>query len=938
LNRDLGPLRNTIVVLVEVAVAAVFTQATFAANAVRISQIYGGGGNTGATYSRDYVELFNSSGSPVNIGGWSLQYGSATGTINLGTCPNCLTVIPQGATIPAYGYYLIALAQGTVAAPALPVTPDLDVPQAAANNLSATAGKIGLKTDALAAGTPCSPQSAFVDLIGWGSTANCFETAPTAPPSNSSMAVRNNGGLIDTDNNSTDFAIVSAAVPRNSSSTNTPLVTITASAGANGSISPSGPVSVNYGSDQAFALIPNVGYHVASVAVDGGSVGPVQSYTFTNVITSHTIEANFTIDPPAVGSIELFFDTHLTMRSISISPGQSGTLYVVADLTGLNGITGAEFSISGWPSTMTATPSYPNEPVTLGNPITGGVNIAYPSCRDSVKIVLCKIDYFAFGSVPPATLSVAQHSSPSSPLFPWPQILNCDEPTFTRTRVTPGRATINVENGCTVDVDPPTINVPPAVTLAQPTDTPSCNLFVSDADLGIATASDNCPSPVVITRIGVPESSLFPVGITTVTYTARDGGGNTETATQTVTVIDRTPPAITAPPGVTASTPPVSADCGLILPDDALGSATATDCSRVDLHRTGVPAGNLFPVGTTTVTYTATDADGNTASATQTVTVIDKTRPRITPPAAKSYQHAAEVPPAHPADAIASDNCSAASVTVTESSNGGMGSPISPLVITRTYTATDTAGNDASASQTITVGKLAISAIPSTGANTGVVTVRIFGRGFDNSRPGFDQGTIVKLTRSGQPDIVVRPVVFPNYLCTDLALGGVALGSWDVVVVMSDGATITSPGGFTIADRGAGQVSVDIVGPSVVPASIVHQNTRARYYLVLSSTRSTDSMGRLSLSVAPSINVRFASVWSPDQPFPGFPHDFSDTDGTTGFSHDGDQLFLFNDRLLRAGERSVTILEVSFPIGVPGQTAADLHAEWEDAPSGRSCQ
>ncbi|MBI1806985.1 MAG: G8 domain-containing protein, partial [Ignavibacteria bacterium] len=72
--------------------------------------------------------------------------------------------------------------------------------------------------------------------------------------------------------------------------------TITASAGANGTITPSGAVSVNYGSNQSFTVTPNTGYHVADVLVDGSSVGAVSSYDFTNVTANHTIAASFAID------------------------------------------------------------------------------------------------------------------------------------------------------------------------------------------------------------------------------------------------------------------------------------------------------------------------------------------------------------------------------------------------------------------------------------------------------------------------------------------------------------------------------------------------------------------------------------------------------------------------------------------------------------------
>jgi uncharacterized repeat protein (TIGR02543 family) len=72
--------------------------------------------------------------------------------------------------------------------------------------------------------------------------------------------------------------------------------TITASAGSNGSITPSGAVNVNYGANQTLTIKPSTGYHVADVLVDGTSVGTVTSYTFTSVIADHTISVSFAID------------------------------------------------------------------------------------------------------------------------------------------------------------------------------------------------------------------------------------------------------------------------------------------------------------------------------------------------------------------------------------------------------------------------------------------------------------------------------------------------------------------------------------------------------------------------------------------------------------------------------------------------------------------
>jgi len=72
--------------------------------------------------------------------------------------------------------------------------------------------------------------------------------------------------------------------------------TITASAGSNGSISPSGSVTVDHGGNQSFTITADTGYHVADVVVDGASVGPVTSYTFTNVIDNHTIVASYAVN------------------------------------------------------------------------------------------------------------------------------------------------------------------------------------------------------------------------------------------------------------------------------------------------------------------------------------------------------------------------------------------------------------------------------------------------------------------------------------------------------------------------------------------------------------------------------------------------------------------------------------------------------------------
>ncbi len=74
--------------------------------------------------------------------------------------------------------------------------------------------------------------------------------------------------------------------------------TITVSAGAHGSITPPGPVSVNYGGSQTFTISSDANYHIVDVVVDSTSQGPITSYPFTNVVASHAISASFEINAP----------------------------------------------------------------------------------------------------------------------------------------------------------------------------------------------------------------------------------------------------------------------------------------------------------------------------------------------------------------------------------------------------------------------------------------------------------------------------------------------------------------------------------------------------------------------------------------------------------------------------------------------------------------
>jgi DNA/RNA endonuclease G (NUC1) len=175
---------------------------------VVISQIYGGGGNSGATFTNDYIELYNPTGISFSLTGWSLQYTSATGT----TWTNKQ---PIGGTIAPGEYYLVSLASGGAVGSPLPVAPNIvgDI------NMSATAGKIALvnNSDSLTGGCPVGADVNIVDFLGYGTTATCHEGTANAPaPGNSTALFRKTNGSTDTDQNGNDF-IIGVPSPRRTS-------------------------------------------------------------------------------------------------------------------------------------------------------------------------------------------------------------------------------------------------------------------------------------------------------------------------------------------------------------------------------------------------------------------------------------------------------------------------------------------------------------------------------------------------------------------------------------------------------------------------------------------------------------------------------------------------------------------------------------------------
>ncbi len=190
-----------------VAVSGLSLVSLPAANAVStglvISEVYGGGGNTGATFTNDFIELYNPTSEDISLSGMSVQYRSST---NTGT-----GVTPLGGTVAAGEHYLIQQAAGTGGTDPLP-TPD-------ATGTLAMGGASGVvflasTTNAvtLTSGNNINTPN-VVDLVGYG-TANTFETAATGTALTNLQSVSRSGAETDTDDNAADFTEISPA-PQN---------------------------------------------------------------------------------------------------------------------------------------------------------------------------------------------------------------------------------------------------------------------------------------------------------------------------------------------------------------------------------------------------------------------------------------------------------------------------------------------------------------------------------------------------------------------------------------------------------------------------------------------------------------------------------------------------------------------------------------------------
>jgi gliding motility-associated-like protein/uncharacterized repeat protein (TIGR01451 family) len=232
--------------------------------------------------------------------------------------------------------------------------------------------------------------------------------------------------------------------------------------------------------------------------------------------------------------------------------------------------------------------------------------------------------------------------------------------------------------------------------ISQPNDADTCGATVT---FETPTGFDNSGEVEVVQTGGLPSGSEFPVGISTIEFTASDAEGNSTTCSFTIEITDDEAPEITQLNDISVNTD--EGICGAVVNFDLPEATDNCDIESVLLTE-GLESGSEFPVGSTTVTYTATDNAGNTATSSFKVIVTDNEAPVITcidnivTNAAEGQDFAI----VDFNDATATDNCE---VTVTQTAGPVSGSEFPLGTTTITFEAEDKAGNVSERSFTITV-------------------------------------------------------------------------------------------------------------------------------------------------------------------------------------------------------------------------------------------
>lgn len=516
-----------------------------------------------------------------------------------------------------------------------------------------------------------------------------------------------------------------------------------------------------------------------------------------------------------------------------------------------------------WTTTTIQFAALPGFPIEVANPAPGGVipnnQITFEegtiTNNDTIPPVITNC---------PDTIIVSNDSTMCSAVVSWTEPTatdNCSTVTVTRSH-NPGDAfpvgTTQVTyvatdfagntDTCTFivivhDTEKPVLTDCPG-NITQSNDPGDCAAIVTWT---APTDSDNCPGWTLTSNHDSGDS--FPVGTTTVTYTATDAAGNTSTCSFDVVISDTESPVVTCPADITMGND--AGECGAVV---SWTVPTPTDNCVVDTLFADMQSGEFFDVGTTTVIYTAIDSSGNTATCSFAVTVTDAEAPKAVCQDAEAFLDASGNVTITAADINvgSTDNCGVTNMQVAPSSFDcdSLGQR------TVTLTVSDAAGNTSECTATVTVADtLAPTAMCknltvtlSSGGTVSITAAAIDNGSTDNCAVdslavspamftcddiGNNSVTLSAFDASGNQGtctatVKVEDKASPNATCKDITVqlngnGNVVIDPQQINDGSSDNCSIDSlavtPNGFTCADIGDNNVTLMVYDQSNNSAS-----------------------------------------------------------------------------------------------------------------------
>jgi len=299
-----------------------------------VNEVYGGGGNSGAVFDRDFVELYNPGDEDVDLTGMSVQYAAAANA--------SWQVTSLSGTVPAGGTFVVGQAFGSaVDLPDVPVDVEGSIPMGGA------AGKVALVVGAtpLTCGTGCADVDTVVDLVGWGATASSYAGSGPAPGTANATSVSRDDEHTHTADNAADFT---AGTP-------------TPQAAGNGPVDPEGPLTIaevqgtGAASPYVGATVTTQGVVTAVYPTGGRNGYVIQTAGTGGPLGERTAsDAIFVFSSSTVGSVEIGDEVGVTGV---VSEFQGLTEITVASAAGLEVLdsdAGVEPLVGSWPATDAA--------------------------------------------------------------------------------------------------------------------------------------------------------------------------------------------------------------------------------------------------------------------------------------------------------------------------------------------------------------------------------------------------------------------------------------------------------------------------------------------------------------------------------------------------------------------------------------------------------